>query len=204
MTWQLAIGGRPGGRPVDAGVDAAAVLPDARRGPQHVTTRARDGNRLNCRAGGIAHWRSSRFSSVMYWRRARRIAADARRHVAARFERAQLLLDLEREIEREEEELAAVDRAALVRRERRKVVADRHDRDRLRHPVHRHDVGQLGPVRVFLHVAQHDRQLARAESHTDWRGRAAATGWSAGRASPRADRARSARGGCCDRARTRR
>jgi len=39
-------------------------------------------------------------------------------------------------------------------------MADRHDRHCFGHPVHRHDVGQLGPVRIFLHVAQHDRQLA--------------------------------------------
>ncbi len=30
----------------------------------HMTTRACDGSRLNCRAGGIAHCRSNRFSSV--------------------------------------------------------------------------------------------------------------------------------------------
>ena len=29
-----------------------------------MTTRAREGSRLNWRAGGIAHWRSSRFSSA--------------------------------------------------------------------------------------------------------------------------------------------
>jgi hypothetical protein len=54
---------------------------------------------------------------------------------------ARLLLDLEGEVEGQEEQLAAVDRAALVGGERRKVVAHRHDRDRLRHAMHRGDVG---------------------------------------------------------------
>ena len=34
--------------------------------PAHITTRAREGSRLNCRAGGIAHCRSRRRSRPMY------------------------------------------------------------------------------------------------------------------------------------------
>ena len=80
------------------------------------------------------------------------------------FERAQLFLDLESEIERQQKDLAAVDRAALVRRERREIMPDRDDRDRLRHPVHRRDVGELGPVAEFLQIAHHGIELARKKA----------------------------------------
>ena len=69
MTWQLAIGGRPVGGLLTPACTPRLYCHTPDR-PAHVTTRARDGRRLNCRAGGIAHCRRSRFSSVMYARRA--------------------------------------------------------------------------------------------------------------------------------------
>ena len=62
--WQVVIGGSPvaGITPVCA----PRLYCQTPGSPAHITTRARDGSRLNCRAGGIAHCRSSRFSSMMY------------------------------------------------------------------------------------------------------------------------------------------
>ena len=60
-----------GGRPLGALVTLACVprlYCHTADNPAHITTRARDGSRLNWRAGGIAHWRSRRFSSATYCR----------------------------------------------------------------------------------------------------------------------------------------
>jgi hypothetical protein len=93
-----------------------------------------------------------------------RIASDVGRVIAARLELAHLFLDLEREVEREQEELASFDRPALVGGERREVVADRNDRDGLRHPVHRHHVGELHVVRAFTHVPDDGVELPLQET----------------------------------------
>ena len=67
-------------------------------------------------------------------------------------------------VERKQEELASFDRAALVGGEGREIVADRNDCDRLRHPVHRHHVGELHVLRVFAHVADHRIELSLQET----------------------------------------
>ena len=68
ITWQFAIGGSPVG-----GCFTPACTPrlycHTPDSPEQVTTRAREGSRLNWRAGGIAHCRSSRFSNARYCRR---------------------------------------------------------------------------------------------------------------------------------------
>src|SRR6185437_14534859 len=57
------------------------------------------------------------------------IVARLARQRPARFERTDLLLQFEREIERQQVELRALGVATLVRRERGKVVSDGDDRD---------------------------------------------------------------------------
>src|SRR5206468_6337273 len=57
----------------------------------------------------------------------RSAGTKAGRGVAAAFELAQLILQQEREIERHQKKLRAIDRAALVRRERREAVTDGHE-----------------------------------------------------------------------------
>ena len=92
------------------------------------------------------------------------IAADAGRRIAAGFERPQLFLDLERQVEGEQEKLATLDRTTLVGGKWREIVANRDNGDGLGHPMHRHDVGELGPVRIFLNVAKDNRQLSGQEA----------------------------------------
>ncbi len=64
-----------------------------------MTTRARDGKRLNCRAGGIAHCRNSRRNSASGVGDGRWIGGKARRRSSAGIECAQLLLQVEGEVE---------------------------------------------------------------------------------------------------------
>ena len=65
MTWQECIGGKPVGA-----LTTLACVPrlycQTAGNPAHMTTRARDGSRLNCLAGGIAHCRRSRRSRFVY------------------------------------------------------------------------------------------------------------------------------------------
>ncbi len=100
----------------------------------------------------------------MYLQARHRTGRDAQRNVASGVELAQLFLDLEGEVEGQQEDLAPVDRATLVGGKGREVVPDGDDGNRLCHPMHRGDVGQLRPVTVVLQVAQHRRELAGMES----------------------------------------
>src|SRR5207237_7951713 len=92
---------------------------------------------------------------------ARHTAAKTCRSFVAGIDTAQLLLQREREIEGQKKELRSVYRAAFVRRERRKVVAHRHNRDRLRHPMDGRDLGKLGRLAVFGQITNDDLELSR-------------------------------------------
>ena len=85
--------------------------------------------------------------------------ADARRHATADIEGTQLLLNLEGQIEGQQEQFAAFDVAALVCREGRKVMSQRHDRDRFRQAVHRRDIRELRPMRVLLQILHDHAEL---------------------------------------------
>ena len=154
---------QPARRLGDARVQAATVLPDARKPRAHDDPGARwQAVELARRRNGPLAQEPLQQCHVL--ESSCGILRDARRDLAAALERAQLLLDLEREVEGEKEDLRAVDRAALVRREWRKVVAHGDDRHRLRHPMHRRDVGELRPGGELLQVADHRVELARQEA----------------------------------------
>ena len=165
-----------------------------RRSPTHMTTRARDGSRLNWRAGGIAHCRSSRLQQ----RDVAPAATAASRPTlggngAAGFERAQLLLELEREVEGQQVELAS-------RRSRRpcwpRTAGSRGPTGTIATdfamPVHRRDVGELRPVRVRPARSGARCRAGPDGSRTDWRAPAAAPARRCARAWPRSRRRGSA------------